>query len=555
MGSQRGGGRRGVWCIERSLLISALLLAQFGRSSSASLSCAAVVRGLRCDPLPPPPFSTFSQPLNHTDPSSAPSFDQRYQVLTDYYKPGSPILFYAGPENAANLCTLRCLALPAWAQQMGALVVGVEHRFFGESGPDGLIAVSGSDRWEAEAKAEAKSATDPPWQFLTLENVLADYAAIAESLVGARGAYRDAKVLAFGGSYGGFLSFMLRVRYPSLFFGSLASAAPISLLGSPVIKANPGVWMDTVAAIYQSKRPQCAASVSSTLALLVDLFDQGDQFPLLQSSLSICTLPAPARRSSFLFSVAMAFSQITQFDFPWAPSADKIPFPFEAVCDRFEALPRSRADAANQTQSLAALRFALDVAYNATGSATCFRLGGSATTGAADDLHLHIESRAALSRAQPAEVGSGGGGGVDFARSWFYITCTYFVLPIRGSPSNASIFFGFNMTYSSAADDAACTYLFPNTGVKRSQSPPILPSDLSNVSRVIFSNFGNDPVLSVSMSAEDSRAVPRGVVSLVMPQAAHTQDIVAAADNEQSDVVNGRSQELSIMLQWLAAGD
>jgi pimeloyl-ACP methyl ester carboxylesterase len=441
---------------------------------------------------------------------------------------------------------------------MGALVVGVEHRFFGLSGPDG-IAVADSDRSEAEAKAEAKSATDPPWQFLTLENVLADYAAIAESLVGTRGAYRDAKVVSFGGSYGGFLSFMLRVRYPSLFFGSLASAAPISLLGSPVITANPGVWMDTVAAIYQSKRPQCAASVSSTLALLVDLFDQGDQFPLLQSSLSICTLPTPARRSSFLFSVAMAFSQITQFDFPWAPSADKIPYPFEAVCDRFEALSRSRANLANQTQSLAALRFALDVAYNATGSATCFRLGGSATTGAADDLRLHLESRAALSRAMPAVVGSGGGGGnsggVDFARSWYYITCTYFVLPIRGSPSNASIFFGFNMTYSSAADDAACTYLFPNTGVKRSQSPPILPSDLSNLTRVIFSNFGNDPVLSVSMSAEDSEAVPRGVVSLVMPQAAHTQDIVAAADNEQTDVVNGRSQELSIMLQWLAAGN
>ncbi len=61
------------------------------------------------------------------------------------------------------------------------------------------------------------------------------------------------------------------------------------------------------------------------------------------------------------------------------------------------------------------------------------------------------------------------------------------------------------------------------------------------------------------MSAEDSEAVPPGVVSLVMPQAAHTQDIATAADNlnEQIDVANvspglsasasGRSQELSIM--------
>jgi hypothetical protein len=75
------------------------------------LSCALAsppsFNYIHCSPLPPPPLTNFSQPLHHSDPDS-PTFNQRVQLIdVRAHTAGSAVLFYAGPENAANACGTR----------------------------------------------------------------------------------------------------------------------------------------------------------------------------------------------------------------------------------------------------------------------------------------------------------------------------------------------------------------------------------------------------------------------------------------------------------------
>jgi dipeptidyl-peptidase-2 len=65
------------------------------------------------------------------------TFHQQFQVFDSYFKPGGPIIFIQGTENANWNC-LEVLSGPASAKELGALLVGLEHRYFGISVPNGL---------------------------------------------------------------------------------------------------------------------------------------------------------------------------------------------------------------------------------------------------------------------------------------------------------------------------------------------------------------------------------------------------------------------------------
>jgi Serine carboxypeptidase S28 len=83
----------------------------------------------------------FLQPIDHATYNgtvgSTSTFHQQFEVIDTYFKPGGPIIFYQGTENA-NIVCLEELAGPVWAQELGALLVSLEHRYFGISCPYGL---------------------------------------------------------------------------------------------------------------------------------------------------------------------------------------------------------------------------------------------------------------------------------------------------------------------------------------------------------------------------------------------------------------------------------
>jgi len=62
--------------------------------------------------------------------------------------------------------------------------------------------------------------------YLTVENAMADYVNLIRKVKEDYSAL-DSPVFVFGGSYGGLLAAWLRMKYPAVFQGALATSAPL----------------------------------------------------------------------------------------------------------------------------------------------------------------------------------------------------------------------------------------------------------------------------------------------------------------------------------------
>ncbi|KAM7263526.1 hypothetical protein ACFE04_001209 [Oxalis oulophora] len=163
-------------------------------------------------------FKTFyyKQTIDHFNfkPESYATFKQRYVVKTDCWGVGkhSPILVYLGEESAIDGDLENIGFLTENAPNFGALVVYIEHRFYGKSVPFG-------SHENALRNATLRG-------YFNSAQALADY---AEVILHVKKQFKGEKspVIVIGGSYGGMLAAWFRLKYPHIATGALASSAPV----------------------------------------------------------------------------------------------------------------------------------------------------------------------------------------------------------------------------------------------------------------------------------------------------------------------------------------
>eukprot|EP00128_Syssomonas_multiformis_P005112 Colp12_sorted_trinity150504_noHs@25149 len=459
-----------------------------------------------CQPINPPHLQPFPQPLDHAHVELG-SFDQRIQAIP---MPAStsdgPVLFYVGPENAASDYTLPCTSLYDFAQQLGSpAIITAEHRFFGKS-------------WPANMTAETMQSV---LETLTLDNILTDYVKVIRHYTqGPEAQYANRKVITFGGSYGGFLSAMLRASFPADVHSAVASAAPVFFTGSGI---SDGTWYDTVATIYSSFDGECASKMRSSFAALALLFENKEHQRIVEE-LNLCASPNTLRKGDIMLLAMHAAQVATQFNYPMS-GVTKVPFAINATCLGFKQ---------SSAGSLAPLRNLLDISYNKT--KTPLKCFGPASAEATKFISVALASARGKER---------NARDLSFEKSWDYITCTFFNFPIAGG-AQAQDFFSYAPPFNLALVKKYCEAKFWK-GMSTYTQPPATLSTFEKASRILFSNMFFDPVKAFSVQ----KSLSETVKLLVIPNAAHTEDVVAHNTDEHNSIIVARDVEKNILLDWL----
>eukprot|EP00051_Salpingoeca_urceolata_P033431 m.20685 g.20685 ORF g.20685 m.20685 type:complete len:491 (-) comp6230_c0_seq1:49-1521(-) len=155
------------------------------------------------------PILWFNQTLDHSNPQDTTKWKQQYMYNTTHWdKDVGPVFLLLGGEGPASPAWIsHKTAIMDYAERFGAVVVQLEHRFYGKSQPF------------ADLSTEHL-------RYLTSEQALADVATFLPWFKTQLGA-PDADVVVFGGSYSGALAAWLRQKYPHLVRGAVATSAPV----------------------------------------------------------------------------------------------------------------------------------------------------------------------------------------------------------------------------------------------------------------------------------------------------------------------------------------
>ncbi|ETO24400.1 lysosomal carboxypeptidase [Reticulomyxa filosa] len=254
---------------------------------------------------PQPQIRWFTQKVDHFNPQSNQTFQQKYLVYDKYWivnesKTG-PIFFYAGNEGPIEEFWNATGLMFEMAPQFGALVVFGEHRYYGASVP-----------------------TANSFEFLTIEQTIADYALLLSSLQSnISGLYKFVspssyvQTVAFGGSYGGVLSALCRIHYPWIVDMALASSAPWYLLLGLV---NDNSYYRIITEVFQSYNGQCVDIVRSAFSSLNQLLYQWKQFELVTNLFGLCEemLTEDEDIEWFYLWIKNAFGNLAISNYPYA---------------------------------------------------------------------------------------------------------------------------------------------------------------------------------------------------------------------------------------------
>jgi Serine carboxypeptidase S28 len=204
-------------------------------------------------------------PLDHNDTSQG-TFNNRYWVWDQWYKPGSPIFIFDAGEGNAEPGALYWLqdstsAFADLVKKFQGIGIVWEHRYYGASTP----VVMNSQT----------SSTD--LQYLTVQQALADVPSFAWNFTRANQPGIDLTPAGtpwvfVGGSYPGIRSAFMRNVYPGTIFASWASSAPVEASIDMSFYFEP-VWQGMNAYGWGN----CTQDIGAAVRAMDDIMEDDDQ--------------------------------------------------------------------------------------------------------------------------------------------------------------------------------------------------------------------------------------------------------------------------------------
>lgn len=276
------------------MLASVLLLALAGHALAVKNQVHKNVKARFADAeidAPPVPTYNISMPVDHFDTSNHDTFNNRYFVNDTYYSPGGPVILFDfgesgfSPISAAeflaewNGTTSACMRL---AEELGGLVIGWEHRYYGYSQPYPIDNTGdGENTWTQGVPAGGAQ----DYQYHTIEQAIEDLAYFAnnfnstqlgQNTVVTSSANLDpyhTPWIIMGGSYPGMRSAWARERHPEVFYAAWASSAPVQTQYDGSIYYNQ---------IYRAMPSNCTSDIQAVVGLVDSILASGNETSIAQ---------------------------------------------------------------------------------------------------------------------------------------------------------------------------------------------------------------------------------------------------------------------------------
>ncbi|WCJ32073.1 Lysosomal Pro-X carboxypeptidase [Euphorbia peplus] len=435
----------------------------------------------------------FYQTLDHFSFSNLPNFPQRYLINSHHWlgpDRSAPIFFYCGNEGDIVWFAENTGFLWEIAPRFGALIVFPEHRYYGESMPYGSRGIAYSN---ATTLA-----------YLTAEQALADFAVLVTDLKRNLSA-EGCPVVLFGGSYGGMLAAWMRLKYPHVAIGALASSAPILQFEDIV---PPETFYDIVSNDFKRESSSCFNTVKESWDALVSEGQQENGLVQLTKTFHLCQkLNNTGQLADWLSS---AYSYLAMVDYPY-PAGFMMPLPghpIREVCKKI--------DDSDGASIMERIFEGVSVYYNYTGDVDCFELD--------DDPH-----------------------GLD---GWNWQACTEMVMPMASS-KDSSMFPAYDFDFASYQEGCQKDFgVLPRpTWITTQFGGHDIKSVLEKFgSNIIFSNGLLDPWSGGSVMQNISETV----VALITEEGAHHIDLRAATPEDPDWLVMQRLTEMELIKGWIS---
>ncbi|XP_007537171.2 lysosomal Pro-X carboxypeptidase [Erinaceus europaeus] len=439
-------------------------------------------------------FSThyFPQKIDHFGFNLGKTFKQRYLISAKHWKKdGGSILFYTGNEGDIIWFCNNTGFMWDVAEELKAMLVFAEHRYYGESLPFG-----------------ADSFKDPKHlNFLTSEQALADFAELIKHLRKAIPGTRNQPVIAIGGSYGGMLAAWFRMKYPHMVVGALAASAPIWQFEDMVPCDG---FMNIVTTDFRKSGPNCSDSIRKSWDVINHYGSTGTGLNWLSDNLRLCSpLKTPQDLQHLKEWMTETWINLAMVDYPYESDfLQPLPaWPIKEVCQHL------KNPNVSDSQLIHGVFQALNVYYNYTGQAKCLNTSETAT----------------------GNLGSQG---------WGYQACTEMVMPFCSNGVH-DMFEPHTWDLKSYSDEC-----FKQWHVR--PRPHWIRTlyggkNISSHTNIIFSNGDLDPWSGGGVTKDISDTL----VAIVIPEGAHHLDLRSNNAFDPLTVLLARSLEVKYMQQWI----
>ncbi|KAK9127867.1 hypothetical protein Syun_016664 [Stephania yunnanensis] len=295
----------------------------------------------------------FTQNLDHFNfnPQSYQIFQQRYLINDRFWaKNNAPIFVYTGNEGDIEWFAQNTGFMFEVAPKFKALLVFIEHRYYGKSIP------FGGDKEVANSNTSTLG-------YLSSTQALADYATLIIDLKKNLTAY-DSPVVVIGGSYGGMLAAWFRLKYPHVAIGALASSAPILNFENIT---SPYSFNNIISQDFKSESANCYEVIKGSWKQIQNKAGQPGGLEELRKSFKICKNYINVNALEVWLQTAFVYTPMT--DYP-TPSNFLAPLPAYPIKQMCKAIDEGREG----NDTFARLYGAANIYYNYSGSATCFNL-------------------------------------------------------------------------------------------------------------------------------------------------------------------------------------